>query len=343
MAGKLDTDNGARRGNALAFDLRLVHCYQVTTPAPRVHNATADTKPGSTDAPFMLLREIVAFVAERRAIDRLQITDVYLSGFFSAIQLSDAAVGAAMSYFGDIAPTELAATRNSLVALCTEQPLLDKLLWERDAATPLVWNLRSCLASALSFPLLRSSADFTLEPGPFRPRWNGLSSATVVGFGGFLDYIIRRTAIPVVHVCDLGYRGRQREMDSAIDAYGRAFPFKAITISDGSDRRLRLGSADIVTITGSAFCNGTMDELIELSAGARELMVQGQSASMFPMPLFDRGVTAVVTTLKPPNLIETATTRFSRFHHLLESGLPEIVMRPRAPRARATCRQNQTS
>ena len=47
-----------------------------------------------------------------------------------------------------------------------------------------------------------------------------------------------------------------------------------------------LKKADVVLITGSALVNGTMEELITYSSGAREIAVIGPTASILPDPLF---------------------------------------------------------
>lgn len=54
-----------------------------------------------------------------------------------------------------------------------------------------------------------------------------------------------------------------------------------------------LPSADIVIITGTTLANGTIDHLLALSKNAREKSLVGPSASVFPDPLFERGVTLI--------------------------------------------------
>jgi len=48
--------------------------------------------------------------------------------------------------------------------------------------------------------------------------------------------------------------------------------------------------ADVVIITGSAIANGTVDYLLELSQGIREVALGGPTASLIPDPFFKRGV-----------------------------------------------------
>lgn len=49
--------------------------------------------------------------------------------------------------------------------------------------------------------------------------------------------------------------------------------------------------ANVALITGTALANGSIDYLLELSKGAREIAIVGASASLVPDPLFRRGVT----------------------------------------------------
>ena len=54
-----------------------------------------------------------------------------------------------------------------------------------------------------------------------------------------------------------------------------------------------LPQADIVIITGTAIANGTIDRVLELSRGARQIALIGPSATVVPDPLFERGVSAI--------------------------------------------------
>lgn len=51
--------------------------------------------------------------------------------------------------------------------------------------------------------------------------------------------------------------------------------------------------ADVVLMTGATLCNGTADRLLELSQNAREVVMVGASAGIFPPSLFKKGATAV--------------------------------------------------
>jgi hypothetical protein len=51
--------------------------------------------------------------------------------------------------------------------------------------------------------------------------------------------------------------------------------------------------ANVVFMTGATLCNGTADRILELSQNAREVVMLGASAGIFPPSLFKKGATAV--------------------------------------------------
>jgi uncharacterized protein (DUF4213/DUF364 family) len=54
-----------------------------------------------------------------------------------------------------------------------------------------------------------------------------------------------------------------------------------------------LPEADVVIVSGTAIANKTIDHVLRLSQGAREIGVVGPSACLIPEPLFKRGVTVI--------------------------------------------------
>ena len=54
-----------------------------------------------------------------------------------------------------------------------------------------------------------------------------------------------------------------------------------------------LPQADIAIITGSALVEGGFDELLQLCSNAREIIMAGPTASLWPEPFFSRGVTVL--------------------------------------------------
>ena len=54
-----------------------------------------------------------------------------------------------------------------------------------------------------------------------------------------------------------------------------------------------LNRADVVVISGSAMVHHSLDPLLGFCRAARQVIVAGPTASMYPDPLFDRGVTVL--------------------------------------------------
>lgn len=59
-----------------------------------------------------------------------------------------------------------------------------------------------------------------------------------------------------------------------------------------------LPASDVVILSASTLANGTVDELLEfaVSGKAREVILLGPSAPLYPRPFFERGVTALMGT-----------------------------------------------
>jgi hypothetical protein len=246
-----------------------------------------------------------------------------LSRYFSIVELDDGSVGSCMSY---------SAATDSAIEAQTEllqRGLATDPLWQtamRAAqADPLLLSARASLISALSAPILNSGGDSTVLASR-AALWDplaGAGSALVIGFGGYMHSFALDPRVERMHVADLGYQSRRAEMDQVIEGYRRARPSVELTISDGHDTAAQARDAEVIAITGSALCNGSMEQLLSWAQG-RRVIVQGQSAAIYPAALFARGVAMVATTLKPRNLIDVADR--GGLPGLLEGGLPWIYL-----------------
>ncbi len=102
---------------------------------------------------------------------------------------------------------------------------------------------------------------------------------TVVMIGAFTPYIRRfEGAVKKLHVIE-------RNPKAMVKGGTQLLPEEA-------SKRL-LPRADVVIASGSTMVNHTLGQLLKLSAGAREFVLSGPTASMVPDPLFKRGVTAM--------------------------------------------------
>ena len=130
----------------------------------------------------------------------------------------------------------------------------------------------------------------------------------------------------MLNVADLQYAARRSEMDALAACHRRARPELDFSLSDGSDLGPRMRGVDLVCISGSTLCNGSLERLLEAASDCPAIVLQGQSAGIHPAELFLRGVSLVSTTLKPSDLIDSFDRNL--LTGLLEGGLSPIYMTP---------------
>lgn len=290
----------------------------------------------------MILEETLGELRGRGELSGRAVRAVYPTGYFVVVELDDGSVGSAMSYFRAGA-AEAVELRRRIEGIRESDPLLlgwlfeepdpwARVGWERHAGRKLVGSLRVAVLSALSARRLRSGGDDTFTVTPTFPSevFADARRALVIGYGGYMSYLAQAERVTHLHVCDWYYAPRRDEMEEFADHHRRRRPGLTFTFSDGLDAAARMREADIVAITGSALCNGTLEGLLELARGGPKVVVQGESAGVLPAALFRRGAALVGTTLKPPELARLAAADLSGelLKPLLEGGLPWIYLLP---------------
>jgi hypothetical protein len=252
-----------------------------------------------------------------------RIVRVRLTNYFNVVELDDGSVGAAMSY-AQRTRAELEEERHNLERALASDPLL--LAATSRVGDLLALSLRVSIVSALSAPAIRAGGDgsFTASSSAPMALFEGVSSAIVIGFGGYMDALARRKSIRELHVADRQYSKRRAEMDAAVMRYQHERPELRMRLSDGADTLERMATAELACISGSTLCNGTLEDLLAGATRCRTVIVQGQSASIHPGELLNRGVSLVSTTLKPRNLPDLADR--DQLKTAMEGGLPTIYL-----------------
>lgn len=284
----------------------------------------------------MILKETLIILQARGLLSRKTVRAIYLTPYFTVVELDDGSVGAAMSYYGQ--PQSLGV---SLPAATVDDPLL--LHWAFRATNSssvtadrhrlLQLSVATAVVNALSMPTIRDGGDETFATTdilPFDP-FSEATRALVIGFGGYLPAAAASGGIKHLHVCDLGYQARREFMDRELDRLRTANPQQTMTISDGADIHSQIAQAELISITGSALCNGSMERILDAAPKLARVIVQGQSSSIHPAALFARGVWFVATTLKPAELVQAAAndpTGIS-LRPYLEGGLNRLYLMPK--------------
>jgi Putative heavy-metal chelation len=274
--------------------------------------------------PARILDAILAALSAE-ALENRRVARFRLSNYFNVVELDDGSVGAAMSY-ARLSAQNLDDKRKCFEDARASDPLLLEATAAADDLSSL--SLRVSILSALSAPLLRAGRDHRFNVSEAMPDklFGGATSALVIGFGGYMESLAQSRGVRTLHVADLQYAARRAEMEAVAARYRHARPELDFSLSDGSDLGPWMRGADLVCISGSTLCNGSLERLLEAASNCPAIVLQGQSASIHPAELFLRGVSLVSTTLKPANLVELSDRNLLRA--LLEGGLPPIYMTP---------------
>jgi hypothetical protein len=275
---------------------------------------------------------------------RRRITELHLTRYFTTVELDEGSVGACMSYYR-LPDAVLDAAEDRLCGYCQLDPLLvqdydvlDKMIAdcivEPDQRYLVLTSFIAAIGSAISAPFIRDGGDedfMAIRKCPCGWASGGAQSALVVGFGGYLRNLVAAPGIKKVHIIDLCYFPGRTRYETQLAAFRTQFPDKSITASCQLSNTAELRSFDVVHVTGSALCNGTLEYFLENVRKDATVILQGQSASLHPKILFESGVKWIATTLKPKIISQLAREDHSgdMMRPLLEGGLPELYLVPR--------------
>lgn len=293
--------------------------------------------------PKTLLDETLAYLVAKPEVRVRRIAKLHLSTYFSVVELDDGCVGSCMSYY-HVPSRDLAKIERSLMRKVRGDPLLRSYLSQTDRLNDnlksynaeqylIATSLKATIVSALSAPFLKKGGkqSFLVTDQPPADWIGETRRALLIGFGGFLPRLAESKKVCELHVADMLYGSRRRELDEAIARLRILYPNKRITISSGKDVAQRLKHTDLAVITGSTLCNGSLDPILAMARSHCRIVLQGQSASIHPIILFERGVEFVCTTIKPRALVAHIKGDFvgKTLIPYLENGLPWIYLSPR--------------
>lgn len=255
----------------------------------------------------------------------LRVSDLCLDSLFTSIRLSDGSVGVAMNYdlegHTTLTTQQIDDTRLHLLSLLSEDPLLWECL-EAKSDSDAQRALLVALLSALSAPLLAD--DEALKEQGLRADAGrlkldafshlGATSVTVVGFGGYLEEALSQSWLQRVCCCDYlandeGFRQRNPYPFQIAE---KARERMEVVYDDGGRIHELIESADIVCMSASTLCNGSLESLLPANTNGRKVIIlEGPSGGVLPGPLFERGVTHLVHNPVDVDFVDLSH-RFSR-------------------------------
>lgn len=273
----------------------------------------------------------------------VHLRELHLTRFFTTVGLEDGSAGACMSYYAqpddvldqlecrlqEFCKLPLAVQNEAAMQFVIGQHVADAT--QRDFV---VSSVMASVASALSAAVIREGGDECFESTSRQPKnWTAdAESALVVGFGGFLEeLVLQQPNVKNVHVIDWNYDRESYAFKERLGVWASQRPSKNISGSTCVRSAADLKNFDLVSITGSTLCNGTLEYFLANLRSDAIVVLQGQSASLHPKILFEAGVNWVATTLKPTALSQLARGGHEgeRIRPLLQGGLPWIYLLPR--------------
>ncbi|MBI4334245.1 MAG: DUF364 domain-containing protein [Chloroflexi bacterium] len=214
----------------------------------------------------------------------LEVEDLRIGIFYTAARLSDGHAGVAFT------PRDLEDTvccPRSAARMPASGKLQGKLAWElakyATSDNPLKRSVGVAVVNALSARVMEQgdvcggrilAGKDALDTFEFRPE------DRVVMVGGFTPFIKKlKSQVKDLNIIDKhpgALKGDERSFWRSPDRIPEIMP-----------------RADVAVITGSAIIEGGLEDLLALCRGARQIVLAGPTASMWPEPLFKRGVTVL--------------------------------------------------
>lgn len=257
-----------------------------------------------------ILRATFEHVRRIRDIRKIHIKTILCRSPFTVVELSDGSVGSAANYTRQYRMVEEQVCIKAecvFSRLVRHDPLLEDTLKNRKDLLSL--SLKTAILSALSQPLFSTKVlqkyEITMKKIRYTvpdavPFFEGYDSAAIIGWGGVLESALS-SSLKTIYVSDLLFDEKYVSIHIKPilnELYKRThFKGKVILLNGRFNKKIMMGS-DVAAITGSALCNGTMEELLNYARGCKRIMVQGPSASIFPSVLGAMGVTDVLSTKK---------------------------------------------
>jgi len=276
---------------------------------------------------MIILQNILDDIRELKDISSLSHTDFHLCSPFTVVLLSDGSVGSAGNYDvqNDTEGYDPAEVKSKYQSHLPNVPAILQAL--KDDRSLVGLSLHTAILSALSQDLLNDS---TLRSHDllYRPVFNwhsaidGLSresdTVSLVGYGGALEPLCTSGRFKHLYICDLMFEEAEYREIACRRLENMGCFSSQITLANGAATEQIIPLSDICFITGSALCNGTIEELLWLARGCREIVVQGPSCSLFPAEFFRRSTSMLLTTIKTRSEFEAGRRKGDDIYNVVD-------------------------
>ncbi|MCA9777612.1 MAG: gamma-glutamyl-gamma-aminobutyrate hydrolase family protein, partial [Candidatus Eremiobacteraeota bacterium] len=180
----------------------------------------------------------------------------------------------------------------------------DLLFQKEESATfrSLSVALLNALSQALLTPQHLAIRGATVERGrmPIHHLEGRGARAAVIGCGGYTTDLCYAPFIEEITVSDQAFASPSTRaffepyLEEVVLPAQKA---KKIRLTDGADNQRVVQDCDLLFISGSALVNDTLPQLLEWAGEKAAIVVEGNTAGLYPFPLMERGVTHLVQTV----------------------------------------------
>lgn len=271
-----------------------------------------------------LVEETLSALAEAhgQAWERLAVADLCLSNLITVVKLNNGHCGLALNFDKIDRDVPFALTekiRGRILERVKDDPLLTDLLFQpEESATfrSLSVALLNALSQSLLTPQHLSIRGATVERGrmPIHHLKGKGSRAVVIGCGGYTTDLCHAPFIEEITVSDHAFAHPSTRAFFEPYLQEVVFPaqeHKTVRLSDGTDNEKLVADCDLLFITGSTLVNGTLPQILEWAGEKPAIVLEGNTAGLYPFPLMTRGVTHLVQTVVDVDFV-SLSHRFAR-------------------------------
>ena len=260
--------------------------------------------------------------AHGEAWERLEVADLCLSNLITAVKLSNGHCGLALNFDKvdqDVPHALTDKLRSRVLERVKDDPLLRNLLFQPEESftfRSLSVALLNALSQSLLTPQHLSVRGATVERGrmPIHHLEGKGKRAVMIGCGGYTTDLCHAPFIEEITVSDQAFAHPSTRAFFEPYLEDVVFPAqrqKSIRLTDGSDNQKIVADCDLLFITGSALVNDTLPQLLEWAGEKAAVVLEGNTAGLYPFPLMERGVTHLVQTVVDVDFV-ALSRRFAR-------------------------------
>ncbi|UNS95039.1 DUF364 domain-containing protein [Streptomyces tubbatahanensis] len=198
---------------------------------------------------------------------------------------------------------------------CAEQTALSELTWasvrvavlnaaSRHLFTPVALSAHGLTRLDLAFDDVQAPRDDSVPGQRFRQVLATVlpegCTVGVVGLGGLLETLVQHPHVRCVALADAHLDGRAEHVTRLLAGLRALAPDTEVNVV-GTGLHALAEASDLVQVTPSSLTNGTMDEVLEATAGRPKLVV-GPTGASAPAAWFAAGAVLLVTEVKDRRL-----------------------------------------